>query len=662
MQANSVGALRSSTTRNKQLDELKATITAQDQTISTLQSQFANLRVSHEAHISSLVSIFKNEASREHLLTFVCCQANSHALEISALKDYTKSLESQQRGLHHASSNHLLFLLDTTEPQSPKQDAPHSSAGSTPAGSIRSFKTGLEPTPRSPLRSRNNPEMENLKRKLSMAKRPETGNGDAVRELNLYKQNNEALQKQVESLMAKLNQSKEEERKKKQTLEEIQKTCEDWQKKASKAEQLEKSTLALQNTIDHLEHRLEIANIEKVDAEEQLLNIQFHRSPFDPKPPKLQIASPIDNRQSTRTSMSTVFANESPISPSGNEPATLAAFVTHIERLQEQVRQKDARAAELETENEQLRTKYGRLKSEHRELDLQTDIQGQLLTKAKQNEIHIEELRTAIIKRETMIGEKSKALQQAERQLEHHKLLLEAEIRRHAAFTLFTDARGEPLPELTSLASKGDIDRWIERLQKQLKKDKEEKTGGRTGLGYQGTLENLRREIDFYVREIIYYKLDCRGYKSDIKKLKKMAAQMGAHGSHPGEVESPDPSFCKSVDTPKLLSAMSGAGTSPTPSSVSTGPISVTIPLTQRLTPPPSVITPVASPAEIVKPSAKRAVKHFEIKLPMTPPPRADDNAANEADNIDPGISPRSVAKLSTERRKPTVWLSALPQ
>lgn len=589
-------------------------------------------------------------------------QVNAHTLEISALKDYTRSLESQQKGLHHASSNHLLFMLDTSDnPLSPKRDSPFSSAGSTPAGSIRSFKPSHD-NPRSPLRSRNNPEMENLKKKLSMAKRPETGNGDAVRELQLYKQNNEALQKQVESLMVKLNQSEDEGRKQRRALEETQKACEEWQVKASKAEELRKSTMALQNTIDHLEYRLEIANVDKIDAQDQLLNMRSHRHPLGPKSPKLEVP---DNRQSTRTSMSTVFANDSPISQSDQEPTTLAAFISHIERLQEQVRQKDMQIAELGVENDKLRTRYNRLRSEHQNQNLHSDIQEQLLTKAKQNETHIEELRTAIIKREAMIGEKSKALQQTERQLNHHKLLLEAEIRRHANLTLLADADGNPLPELTSLASKEDIDRWVERLQKQLNKDKADKSGRKARD--ESLIEALRRENDFYIREIIYYKLDCRGYKSDIKKLKKIAAQMGGHDSRPGDEESPDPSDCKSAETPappNLLSIPSNLGASSSPSPVSVGAISLTIPLTQRMTPPPSELTPAPSPTEKIKrTTVKRVPRPLDLNMPMTPrtPPMKAANLANEADNIDPGISPRSVARLSPERRKPTVWDTALP-
>jgi DNA repair exonuclease SbcCD ATPase subunit len=503
--------------------------------------------------------------------------------------------------------------------------------------------------------------MENLKKKLSMAKKPETGNGDAVRELNLYKQNNAALQKQIDSLMKKLNQSEEEGRNQKRTLEETQKACDEWQEKANRAEELKKSSMALQNTIDHLEYRLELANVDKVDAEEQLLNIRSHRTPFDPKSPKVQVP---ENRQSTRTSMSTVFANDSPISQSDQEPTTLAAFISHIERLQEQARVKDMQIAELDADNNQLREEYNRLRSEHRKLDLQSDIQDQLLKRARQNEIHIEELRTAIIKRESMIGEKSKALQQTERQLSHHRLLLEAEIRRHANLTLLADAEGNPLPELTSLASKEDIDRWVDRLQKQLNKDKTEKIGRKAGN--ESTIDALRRENEFYVREIIYYKLDCRGYKSDIKKLKKIAAQMGGHDSRPGDVESPDPSVSKSVENPaqtQLLSIPSNSGVPTSPSPVSIGPISLTIPMTQRMTPPPSELTPAPSPTDKIKRTVKRVPLPLDFNMPLTPrtPPMKAANLANEADNNDPGISPRSVALLSPERRKPTVWDTALP-
>jgi hypothetical protein len=102
--------------------------------------------------------------------------------------------------------------------------------------------------------------------------------------------------KQIESLMAKLNESKKSERSLKTSLEELRQTCDAWQEKAEDAYKAVKSAQALQNTIDHLENRLEIANTERLDAEEQLFNIQTQKSPFDSTLPKL-LPTPIVHRE-----------------------------------------------------------------------------------------------------------------------------------------------------------------------------------------------------------------------------------------------------------------------------------------------------------------------------------------------------------------------------
>ena len=137
--------------------------------------------------------------------------------------------------------------------------------------------------------------MESLKRKLSSTRRPETANRNLLPELNQYKQNNVALQKQIESLMSKLNEAKKSDRESRNALDEVVQQCTEWQGKASKAEEVAKSVQALQNTIDHLENRLEIANIERLDAEEQLFNLRVDKSPFEAILPKLQLpAAPRD--------------------------------------------------------------------------------------------------------------------------------------------------------------------------------------------------------------------------------------------------------------------------------------------------------------------------------------------------------------------------------
>jgi hypothetical protein len=253
----------------------------------------------------------------------------------------------------------------------------------------------------------------------------------------------------------------------------------------------------------------------------------------------------------------------------------------------------------------------------------------------------------------------------AERQLEHHKLLLHAEIRRHATMSMFACTEEDPLPELSSLASKEDIDRWIARLQARLNKEQPKDTQTpqtQAQNDLDARVKDLQREIDFYVREIIYYKLDVKGYKSDIKKLKHFAARIGSYGGRTSDVESPTPS----VVTPSRLrfsSGTPGPGIASTPSPISTGPISASVSIGRPITPPgANPLTPDPSPADTIKPTIPSQTRPLHEPTPITPrtPPfRTGINVANEADNIDPGVSPRSVARLSPERRKPTVSIAA---
>jgi chromosome segregation ATPase len=350
---------------------------------------------------------------------------------------------------------------------------------------------------------------ESLKRKLSTSRRSETTTQNLLPELNLYKQNNVALQKQIESLMAKLNESKKSERELRSTLGMTEMKCAEFEDKAAHADKLAKSMQALQNTIDHLESRLEIANVERLDAEEQLSNLMNDKSPFDFAPVKPQIP-PSANRaaSSGRMNISTVFSSLLSTSPEldSQENATLASSVAHTKRLQDQVREKDSRIANLEKERECLR-------------------------ELRQTDTHMERLRVAILNRESVIEEKDKVIHAVQRQLEHHKLLLQAEIRRHAAMKLHVATQEEgSWPELTSLARREDIDRWMDRLHERLRREQSKEKTKALANTPDVQVDSLRQEIDFYVREIILFKLDIKGYKSDIRKLRKITTHMEAFG------------------------------------------------------------------------------------------------------------------------------------
>ena len=601
---------------------------------------------------------------------------------------------------HPAPSNNLLFLLDTPElPQTPSRESSQDTATSS-TSSKRSSRPQLEKQQRSSFRrSLNSPDMESLKRKLTTTRRPEPTTRNLLPELNQYKQNNVALQTQIGSLMAKLNESRKNEKTLKTTVQEVEQKCLEWEDKASEAERLAKDNEALQNSIDHLEHRLEMANAERLDAQEEVFNLRTRKSPFDPKAtlhsqeqstaPKevrLQVlqssdiyspgglncdkcswltspqARPIPGPDA-HTSTSTVFSTDSPSDgpQDAGEPTTLTAFVAHIDRLQGQLREKEVHISELQADREYLQQRHGELEQERDGANLELEIQNSLMERTQQTERYVEQLRTAVIDRESIIGEKERLMCTMEKQLEHHRLLLQAEIRKHGAMLRHNFIKQEPLPELTALASKKDIDRWIQKLNQRLKSEKPVNEVGRPAGSVEGQLQDLQDEIEFYVREIIYYKLDIRGYRSDIRKLKKATGQMGGSGNRASDLES-DTSSLRPATTAshtRCPSATPELGSihvlSPDPVSSSMQGRSIT-PL--QMPPPGSTITPGHSPMDSTKPTKDYFAHEYEQRDPMTPQSMGRNSishTADEAEEIVPKTSPRSAKPVSPERRKPVV-------
>ncbi|KAF2129957.1 hypothetical protein P153DRAFT_396295 [Dothidotthia symphoricarpi CBS 119687] len=626
---------------SKQIEELVATVTTRDQTILTLQSHLGSLRASHEAHIASF--------------------AETYAAEVASLKNHARVLEEQlfqHASVHHAPSNDLLFLFDTTAPPTPSCESSRHTSSIESAGSISPVQSDLEGQQRSLQRSQPSPEMESLKRRLSTSRRPDTANRNLLPELNQFKQNNAALQKQIESLMAKLNESKKSERTLKDSLQDSEDRCTQWQDQAVRADKIAKSAKALQNTIDNLENRLEIANIDKLDAEEQLFNLRVQQCPFDigTSKPRCPAVAEDDHMKDAHTSMSTAYSTGSP--RNSQEPITLSAFAAHMERLQDVIGQKDAQISELEGENEELRQRHSQLEQENNETNLRLDIQSELIEKTRQTDTHIEQLRTAIIDREAIIGEKEKSIRLVERQLEHHKLLLEAEIRKHAKMTLHAAVKDDPLPELNMLAAKEEVDKWINKLNQRLKKEKPMTEGPVPGNALEAQVEDMRQEIEFYVREIIYYKLDVKGYKSDIKKLKRGTTQLNCYGGKTSDLES-DTSSLRPAPTssrlrfPAATSDVGGVG-----ATLSARPIppfargSTNRPVTPPLSG--STSKPGRLPADSKKPTGKYNPQPFDVKTPRTPHRKVDSKTVNDVENVDPSISPRPVVRLSPPCGNPT--------
>lgn len=324
--------------------------------------------------------------------------------------------------------------------------------------------------------------------------------------------------------MAKLNESKKNERDLRNTLGMTEMKSAEWEDKARHTDKLAESVHGLQNTIANLENRLEVANAKRLDAEEQLSNLRDQKSPFDLTVPKLQL--PLDLTLSafdSKVSTSAVISS----TPDGTQTdSTLAALAMQIEQLESQARDKDAYIAELEKNNDLLQHKYELLEQEHQKAAAQSDLQYELLQDSRGRDRLIEQLRNAVIDRESTIMQNEETIQSLRKQLEYHKLLLQAEIRRHAVIELYADEGEDPLPELTALTKKEDIDSWMNKLHERLKNEQSESEVKPAVDPHEAQIQNLRQEIDFYVREIILFKLDIKGYRSDIRKLKRMTTQL----------------------------------------------------------------------------------------------------------------------------------------
>jgi hypothetical protein len=335
-------------------------------------------------------------------------------------------------------------------------------------------------------------------------------------------------------------------------------------------------------------------------------------------------------------SMSTIFSSASPISQQidAHENSTLAAFIANIERLQDQVREKDVHIAQLEEDRALLQQR-----------------ETNLLRRTRRTDRHVERLRTAIIDREGMIEEKKKTILAVERQLDYHRLLLQAEIRRNAAVKLHLAAEDNSLPELISLAKREDIDKWISKLNERLEREYPSGETGTPADTPEARMEDLSKEINFYVREIIYFKLDIKGYKSDIRKLKR-TAQLGDNDS--------EASSLRPAATPTFFScATPNLGALNTTSSTQDDLVITSASCEGSVTPTPS--TRVRNPECTTAPSTKWIGKGLPQPLGLDiPTHNAGPYTANEADRIDSGISPRTVAPLPSEHGKTTVCASAV--
>jgi hypothetical protein len=163
----------------------------------------------------------------------------------------------------------------------------------------------------------------------------------------------------------------------------------------------------------------------------------------------------------------------------------------------------------------------------------------------------------------------------------------------------------------------------------------------------------LRQEIDFYVREIILFKLDIKGYKSDIRKLRKITAHMEAFG-RTSDLESEVCSL-RPTATPahsQFTPTTPDLGTTNTASPVIDDGHTTTTARTLRE---PSLTHSPAAPMCDLDCNNIAPRNSHELDIPATLHEMAHkDEYATEADLMNPEASPHSLVPRSIQCQKST--------
>jgi hypothetical protein len=500
-----------------------------------------------------------------------------------------------------------------------------------------------------------------------------------------YKQNHEAFQKQIGSLMDKLRDATTDKKDIQKNLDRMASHCAaqdeligTLKKEARDLEKHDTSDLKralenvtkLRNSVDYLESRLEASNIARVDALEEIYNLQHDVSPFSrAQPSEKQLR--IDLQDTTLK----VFALEKQLKRHGipasdgpqprnrsendvqtadpNQVKAISAFVSKIERLAEEkeevIKICERDLAENTAAADQRADEAERLRAESQMLWQKECDHWE--NKHNRSAAEVKELKSKLDDAEIQVL-------RLRREMELFKTALEAEVRKHGSFKIWGDIDTD---SLLPNATREDVDRMIARLQKRLKAHMatHSTTTEKPLTDGELRIEQLSKEVEFYVKEIVYYKLDIKGYKKDIKKL-SAALNVPSSASSPTISGHRDTTPAAPRQKFALMSPALAISATPSPTSIpmsassslqSTGTLAtsavfsspqasparsthtaINTNVNKKLPPSPIPVTPQTPERSARRPSASSATNSSPLTAIRSPPPTTTASAAADAE------------------------------
>ena len=205
------------------------------------------------------------------------------------------------------------------------------------------------------------------------------------------------------------------------------------------------------------------------------------------------------------------------LSPQSDLPSRIADMAFRLEDMQAQLEAKDEAIASLTAQTEQATVLTASLDNQNRELSERLDQRTPVVDRGEA---------TDAVAREADAGVRER-LEAALAERDKYAMLLHAEIRRTAV-----DDHGRNHPSMPFLKKKIELDDAV-RLVRERAKAYLGKAAGEAEEGEEAGEERLRakvadleKEIDYYLNDIVLYKLDVKGYRKDLRKAEQRLRDM----------------------------------------------------------------------------------------------------------------------------------------
>ncbi|KAL9080303.1 MAG: hypothetical protein Q9157_000890 [Trypethelium eluteriae] len=608
--------------------DLQAAIADRDRSISFLTTQLGNLQRSHDAYIASL--------------------RQAHDKELGALKVYASCLEEQQGlssrkhpepdGRSKSARKARIFCLRWSLNNAPgklhletklypSQLSPSVAEGNS-ANSLLSFQSALEEHQRASQEMAT--EMESLKRKLSFAQKRDAESDINKKEIHILRETVKSKQQHVEVLMRKL----------------------------MKAQTIKK---AADNTAEALEGRLEMANAQKNDVLEENHELRqaalnLHRRE---RAMRQELQTVCQRRSESEQELRDRFREAEERADrleqalqvfrtnQDTEPA-LVELNKHVQRLEEGENERNHYITRLEQELRQCRFQIDNIHIPQSLQPTASAVPSRRRDSSNNgNELDLATSRNKISQLDQALEQRDASIKSLEAERNNIRALLQAEIRAQAC-----KASDQLRLVHSAVCTKADMDKILAEVQ-----DK-----AHTSLAPPSTphwkietdpirrIEQLEKEIDYHVNDIVLYKLDVKGYKKDLKHANaKIQTIQGLSVKSSPNPDSASVSHRTSSNAP--ISASSQTQTLPDwPETSTTTGLGIFSPVLDARRPPrKDPLPPLASAGGNSSSNVSLA------------PPLSRDTASNRTPSASPSVSPRPRTPAATNKKLPRTPMTPPP-